>query len=906
MEKIYKRKHNYQVVRLLLVVLLMAGTAISGCGQVQFFTKFTTTDHWTKDDESSWNAYEGTKHYHEDGWHFSGKNAIRDGSAESYNESGYSFRSRGDCEISNTRKVSMTGFRIYIRDYRDEPRQDRHIKLSMDGGSSFEHIGTITDTFFGDDYGDGEAYHHFEHSFQEKVQTFSADGLLIKIEGHNVAEDQANQYRIRIGAFEVLGEPLSKKWSGSAGNTKWSDASNWKPTGTPGENDMVILDHTSVSGSYEVILPSGTNTVAIASLEIKPSIASETITLVLPDDNDANPGLELTDTWNALVLHDGAIFRNSSGASAGSGFELTGNDGNITIRNGGRYTHNTTRVHATAIVAKLSTAEGTEKGIFEFDVPGTADYSISTSGRIYSNLVISADAAGETRKYISSGSSPLTIRNNLIISNNAIFSIHMTGEVTVEQNLEIEQGGSVEFSPSAKTNVSGNMINKAGSSGLVFKSSDTGTGSLIHDDAGVAATVERYFAGAEQWHLIASPVADQSISGDWTPSGSYTGDTGYDFYTYDEENKIWRNQKVSGNNINNFVPGKGYLVSFETASYTPKFTDDLNNGNVTIAVTRNASGEYAGANLIGNPYASGIDWNEVDRTLFEDDYAYVYDANANGGSGAYIEVNGGKADAFIAPHQGFFVIKKTAGSDNFTFNNNMRVHGGMFTKQQQMQESLVLRLSGDTYYDKTTLRIRKNSGFERDRKDARKFLSYNQQAPQVYSFTSDHVQVSINSIPHINLGQPITLGLRIPADGEYTISTQETTGAFAVNNLLLEDTETAIIHDLQSNPEYSFQAEEGNIQERFVLHFSNPDDDATSITDTETPAARIWHHNNTLWVNSPDKNNNVTLYDINGRQLRHYQTGSGQHSFRINLPAGVYVVQLTTDTTQQSVRIVLK
>ena len=294
--------------------------------------------------------------------------------------------------------------------------------------------------------------------------------------------------------------------------------------------------------------------------------------------------------------------------------------------------------------------------------------------------------------------------------------------------------------------------------------------------------------------------------------------------------------------------------------------------------------------------------------MFEDDFAYIYDrfSTIDGVTEGYTRVGGGSSGAFIAPHQGFFVFKKDGGSDDFTFTNTMRAHGGSFAKDQTNEEQLVLRISSDKHFDQTTLRIHPGAEFARDRTDARMMFSFNDQMPHLYTYTTDNVQVAINSIPEITEETTFPIGMRIPADGEYTISAQEITGEFAANNLLLEDTEKDIIHDLQSNPKYSFQAEEGDIQERFVLHFSDPNDDATSISDTETPAAHIWHHNNTLWVNSPDENTNVTLYDINGRQLRHYQTGSGPQSFQTNLPAGVYVVQLTTDTTQQSVRIVVQ
>ena len=906
MEKTDKKGHNYQVVRLLLVVLLIAGTAISGYGQVQFFTKFTTTDHWTKDDESSWNAYEGTKHYHEDGWHFSGENAIRDGSAESYNESGHSFRSRGVFEIRNTREVSMAGFRMYIRDWREEPRKARDIMLSTNGGANFEPIGTITDTFFGEDYGvDGKEYHPFEYSFSETGQTFSASDLLIKIEGHNVDEDDANQYRIRIGAFEVLGEPLSKKWSGNAETAQWGEADNWDPTGTPGGNDMVILDNTSVSGSYEVILPSGTNTVTIASLEMKPATASETITLVLPDDNTANPALELTDTWNALVLHDGAIFRNSSGASAGSGFGLTGNDGNITIRNGGRYIHNTRRVHATAIVAKLSTAEGTEKGIVEFDVPGTADYSISTSGRTYGNLVVSADAANEPRKYTSSGSSPLTIRDNLIVNNNAIFSIGMAGEVTVEQNLKIEQGGLIEFLPSAKTNISGNLTNNAGKSGLVIKSDNTSTASLIHHTSGVAATVQRHVVATDNWpesndgwHLLSSPVTEQPIS-----SFATSGDKGdYDFYGWDEAENLWRNRKAndweSFNGGDQFNTSQGYLVAWEQ-SHDFSFEGELHVANKEVTgLSRTQDNQYAGWHLLGNPFSAALTWN--DGTTWQlnniSGSAQIWDREAK----SYRVIQDNET---IPAAQGFFVQVDEGGNGSLTIPAASRMHEpATWYKDQPFERFLLAARDLDAGgLQRTIIRFHPEAteGYD-SRWDARFLAGY---APQFYSLAEGDERLAAYTLPEARQDLVIPMGFEKNTSTNFRIELKE---AIPATDIYLKDYKADVMHQITADSPYDFTSLSGDDPMRFELHFQ-PLEGAPGIEDPgNAKNVLVWTHNNILYVETGESKATLTLYDINGREVQNFRAGAGQTSYNLQLPAGVYVLRVQSNGSLENHRIVLQ
>jgi hypothetical protein len=378
---------------------------------------------------------------------------------------------------------------------------------------------------------------------------------------------------------------------------------------------------------------------------------------------------------------------------------------------------------------------------------------------------------------------------NVTISGNAT----LNGNVTTN-NLNVGSGYSLTISPSGKLTVNGALTledNGGKSQGeLIIKSDVSGTGSLIHNTDNVPATVERFIAEAETWRLLSSPVTKQSISGAWTPAGTYEDDTGYDFYAWSEPHATWVNFKnttvsptftfVNGNS--NFTPGRGYLVSYQLADQTKEFVESLNNGNVVIPVVKTGTDDFAGSNLIGNPYPSGIDWSEADRSLFADDFAYIYDRTTNleGVTEGYKPVDGSEENAFIAAHQGFFVIKKDAGTSNFTFTNAMRAHGGEFTKDKSTDNQLVLTISDGNFFDKTIVRLRDNSTFNRDRSDAIKLFSYNNKMPQLYSMSGDDQMLAINSIPAVDESLVIPIGLVVPTNGEMTITLKELSGEFEI------------------------------------------------------------------------------------------------------------------------------
>ena len=145
-------------------------------------------------------------------------------------------------------------------------------------------------------------------------------------------------------------------------------------------------------------LPAGAVTVTIHRLTIAPSGAN-VITLTLPKHEHGEPGLRAGDGLagtDDIVPASGAVLRNASGASFGNGIEANSVvEGTVRINNGARYVHANMRA-ASGIAPLLSTAAGTELGEFEYDVPGTAVFNLSASGRTYGSVTLTRSAGAAT------------------------------------------------------------------------------------------------------------------------------------------------------------------------------------------------------------------------------------------------------------------------------------------------------------------------------------------------------------------------------------------------------------------------------------------------------------------------------------------------------------------------------
>ena len=263
--------------------------------------------------------------------------------------------------------------------------------------------------------------------------------------------------------------PAQITWDGGGADGLWNTPTNWVGDILPGASNDVILDNSVVTGTYIVTLPGGAVTVSIKSVTISP-LGTNTISLILPVTNTANPGLNITGSGDAIILNNKALLKNSSGAAAGPGILITNT---FRINNGGHYIHNTQRANA-LLVSQLSTAAGTELGEFEYDVPA-GSYTPSLSGRTYGSLTLSALANGGTITYIGSGASNLNILGDLQINTGVTFSISMSANFNVMRNYY--QAASSVFNLQSSTN--NNSIKVAGNLTSLGTITETGSGQPV-------------------------------------------------------------------------------------------------------------------------------------------------------------------------------------------------------------------------------------------------------------------------------------------------------------------------------------------------------------------------------------------------------------------------------------------
>ncbi|WP_300566687.1 choice-of-anchor D domain-containing protein [Flavobacterium sp.] len=367
------------------------------------------------------------------------------------------------------------------------------------------------------------------------------------------------------------------------------------------------------------------------------------------------------------------------------------------------------------------------------------------------------------------------------------------------------------------------------------------------------------------------------------------------------------------------VKGKGYIerklnTSTTDTPFTANFTGVPNNGIITIPISRGTydlaatyattgSTTYATKdddnwNLLGNPYPSSISLYEFLNTNtniggfvkiwkhglapsqsnpnpFYGTYAYNYSAadyttyNQSGSSA------GSASDYFIGAGQGFMVLMNpntAATTENVVFNNVMRnkdYRNDQFFKSNASSQDngrIWLDLVSPTTNRRTMLGYVNGATNENDRLfDAITDLKMDMTIYSLIGFEGQTIQG--RQLP-FDQNDQVPLGVKVPANGNYSIAIGEVDGFFANSSqdIFLEDKLLNVIHNLRTSP-YPFTATQGITNNRFVLRYTNNTlgNDDFEVTENNV---KVYASDNAIRLNSKLENiKGYAVYNVLGQTL---------------------------------------
>ena len=496
----------------------------------------------------------------------------------------------------------------------------------------------------------------------------------------------------------------------------------------------------------------------------------------------------------------------------------------------------------------------------------------------------------------------------------------------------VASGKYMILNPGAKATF--NSLTNSGT--LKLESDATGISSLIFNNAGIAATVDLYLSGKEQtgintWHYISSPVTSLNVSiftsttqdlaqyveSLPTPdnSGLIEGWIGFDGYNYTSRTT----PSPPLYTFNDLAVGQGYDYYY-SSNHKYTFSGTLNTSDVpiTLAYTGTPDSPLHGFNLIGNPYSSGLNWDDIANELY-----FPYPSNTS--KGLYFTrdnaqcsyVNGvgnpGDVTGIIPPMQGFFV--KTYSSGNtITIPAAARSQGTIHSryKGSTIIPLIRLALTEGTLSDETVVRFdaAAKSDLDYDFDALKMFLSPN--TTSIYSSLAG-TNYSINGQPFPLTFVEIPIVVNLVSSGNHTISTSQLQG-LDTYEVTLTDKSTGFVADLKTTPNLSFSASAGSIPDRFVLKVG------TIATGFEKPVVsnntfNIYPDNNMINIQTisdewDGKSGSVKVMDLSGKIIDDLNNSEFRKNSLIQIASpgvkGIYVVEMRSGVMRYVGKVVIR
>ena len=468
--------------------------------------------------------------------------------------------------------------------------------------------------------------------------------------------------------------------------------------------------------------------------------------------------------------------------------------------------------------------------------------------------------------------------------------------------------------PTVSTAVTVNSVTINSGASLIATNTFSGT-----------ATYNRTLANGSQWYLMSSPVISETYNAAWATANSILtssldtdniGISTYDNTSLDTDDDVggpdtatgnWRYLQTNDSNSDTFNVGQGYGI-IRDGSGSVSFTGTgIHTTSQTFGITQGASNNF---NMVGNPFTSFLNLGDffADNpmtTVLVATEAYFWNGTD------YDTRTSALHSAFeIAPGQGFFV--EAAANTNLTFDITDVTHQATETFQKSSRPEIHLFLSdgknskyANIYYiDGTTTGY--DNGYDG------KLFGGIEHSFALYTHLvseSEGKNYQLQSLPNSDLeSMIIPVGLKVKANKEITFST-ETLNLPERLNVFLEDREMNVFTNLDEG-DYKITLNEGvDGIGRFYLHTSSKA--ALSIDDNlGLDNINIYKANKSTLriVGLQQGKASVKLFTILGKQIMASSfTSNGVKDVSLpNLAAGVYVVQLETESGKLNKKIILE
>ena len=483
----------------------------------------------------------------------------------------------------------------------------------------------------------------------------------------------------------------------------------------------------------------------------------------------------------------------------------------------------------------------------------------------------------------------------------------------------------------------------------LISSSDgtSGNASIARLASGASVTgnvnTQRYMSGEGRlFRYISSPITNAAVSSlqdDFPVTGSFTGaSTGpgllanpslffYDESVTDNIDSGYVAYPVASN-TESLVAGRGYVafIREDTNPTVIDLTGPVNQGNISLNPTFTSSGSSAddGWNLIGNPYPSSIDWDNIGGWTKANLGSTIYVADNSSGSLVFQEWNGSVGsltNGIIASGQAFWTQAVSASPTlDITELAKTTTTGEFFRTTNVVPNALTLLLDDGDQVDDAWIVLDENATSSFDAEfDGRKLRN---SIFNLSSFDIDKEKMVINVMPPPEITESVKLDVSDAKPGSYTLTFEDLPSFGTDYQLTLIDhfeDESQELAEANNVYQFDITADSSSFgAERLEIVFTNLNAVITSLDDDIEKYFKVFPNptDNQLNIRIPAdklKGNQVqvSLVDYNGRQIESTSLDRkgglwvGQLELAVQ-PDGLYILNVIDSEKSYHLKIIKK
>ncbi|MCX6308034.1 MAG: T9SS type A sorting domain-containing protein, partial [Bacteroidia bacterium] len=268
----------------------------------------------------------------------------------------------------------------------------------------------------------------------------------------------------------------------------------------------------------------------------------------------------------------------------------------------------------------------------------------------------------------------------------------------------------------------------------------------------------------------------------------------------------------------------------------------------------------------------------------------------------------GNPTDFSAPMQAFWV-KALANDNTVTFRQANRSHNAtvkLRNAELSDVENIRIQVSNGTATDETLIGFYPNAMDAFEPHDSHKFSNDNVSMPEVFTFAGTE-ELAINGLAPIIDSKELTLGFRPGKAGTYTLKASELLNLTEGTKVFLKDKLLDVVQDLTQAPDYTFTSDAVTTTDRFSIVISKI---ATSLAVTAgKPSFTTYAEQNgqvhVQLQNLEMKGTRINVYSVSGQLLVTRPAVETNTSFNLNLPNGLYLIEVSQEGYVGRKKIVL-